>query len=253
MNQKPIITVRNLTAGFGDRLLFENINFDVHEGEIFIILGGSGCGKTTLMKHMLGLYQPLAGSIVIDGMEVVGAPEDTYASVLRRIGVMYQSGALFGSMTVAENVMLPILTYTDFDEQSARTLASIKLKLVNLEGTEDLYPSELSGGMKRRAGIARAMALNPKILFFDELSAGLDPITAADLDRLILTLNAQLGTTMVIVSHELTSIFTIAHRVIMLDKDARGIIADADPKALRDQSTNIKVRNFFNPRSKEQA
>jgi phospholipid/cholesterol/gamma-HCH transport system ATP-binding protein len=243
---QPIISVRGLAAGFGEQLILERIDLDVLEGEILVILGASGCGKTTLLKQLLGLYTPSSGRIVIDGLELTGCDEATYHRILRKIGVMYQAGALFGSMTLAENVMLPILEYTALDEPAARDLAFMKLGMVNLGGAEHLLPSEISGGMRKRAGIARAMALNPKIIFFDELSAGLDPITSAELDTLILKLNANLGTTMVVVSHELPSIFAIAGRVVMLDKSTRGIIAQGDPRELRDKSTNPLVRRFFN-------
>jgi phospholipid/cholesterol/gamma-HCH transport system ATP-binding protein len=243
---QPIITVHDLSAGFGDTLILKEVEFDVLEGEILVILGASGCGKTTLLKQMIGLYSPLSGRIIIDGLELTGCDEQTYHRILRKIGVMFQAGALFGSMTLSDNVMLPILEYTDLDEQAARELASMKLGMVNLGGAEHLLPSEISGGMRKRAGIARAMALNPKIIFFDELSAGLDPITSAELDALILGLNANLGTTMVVVSHELPSIFAIAHRVIMLDKSTHGIIAQGDPRELREHSTNPLVRRFFN-------
>ena len=243
---RPIITVRDLTAGFGDNLILQDVGFDVFEGEVLAILGTSGCGKTTLLKQMIGLYAPLSGRIVIDGLELTGCDEATYHRILRKIGVMYQGGALFGSMTLAENVMLPILEYTGLDESSARELALIKLGMVNLTGAEHLLPSEISGGMRKRAGIARAMALNPKIIFFDELSAGLDPITSAELDALIVKLNANLGTTMIVVSHELPSIFSIAHRAVMLDRSVRGIVAQGDPRELRDRSTNPMVRRFFN-------
>jgi phospholipid/cholesterol/gamma-HCH transport system ATP-binding protein len=243
---QPIITVHDLSAGFGDTLILKEVEFDVLEGEILVILGASGCGKTTLLKQMIGLYTPLSGRIIIDGLELTGCDEQTYHRILRKIGVMYQAGALFGSMTLADNVMLPILEYTDLDEQAARELAYMKLGMVNLGGAEHLLPSEISGGMRKRAGIARAMALNPRIIFFDELSAGLDPITSAELDALVLGLNANMGTTMVVVSHELPSIFAIAHRVIMLDKSTHGIIAQGDPRELQEHSTNPLVRRFFN-------
>jgi phospholipid/cholesterol/gamma-HCH transport system ATP-binding protein len=243
---RPIISVRGLTAGFGETRILENVSFDVMDGEILAILGSSGCGKTTLLKQMIGLYAPSSGKIFIDGLELTGCDEATYHRILRKIGVMYQAGALFGSMTLAENVMLPILEYTGLGERSARELALMKLGLVSLGGAENLLPSEISGGMRKRAGIARAMALNPKILFFDELSAGLDPITSADLDDLIVRLNANLGTTMIVVTHELPSIFAIAGRAIMIDKSTRGIIAQGDPRELRDRSADPLVRRFFN-------
>ena len=211
-----------------------------------MILGGSGCGKSTLMKSIIGLIEPRAGEILIDGDKVSGYDEKKLQGILRKVGVLYQGGALFGSMTVAENVALPIREYTSLTKSSVDTLVEMKLGLVNLEGYGNHLPSELSGGMKKRAGLARAMALNPKILFFDEPSAGLDPITSAEIDHLIMHLNRSLGTTMVIVTHELQSIFTIAKRVIMLDKKLKGIIAEGDPAYLRDHSQNRFVKNFFN-------
>jgi len=247
MRRKAIIQVRNLTAGYGeDAVILHNISFDVYEGEIFVILGGSGCGKSTLLKHLIGLIRPMAGDVIIDGDDIYRCDEDEFQRIIRKIGVLYQSGALFGSMTLGENVSLPILEYTDLPAKSVAALVRMKLGLVQLEGFESHLPSEISGGMKKRAGLARAMALNPKILFFDEPSAGLDPVTSAELDNLILHVNRSLGTTMVIVTHELQSIFKIAQRVIMLDKHVKGIIAEGDPGYLRDHSQNRFVKQFFN-------
>ena len=186
--------------------------------------------------------------MIIDGDDVTRCNEDEFSNLLKKIGVLYQSAALFGSMTIAENVALPVKEYTDLPKESVDTLVQMKLNLVKLEGYEDHLPSEISGGMKKRAGLARAMALNPKILFFDEPSAGLDPVTSAELDSLIIHLNKSLGTTMVMVTHELPSIFAVAHRVIMLDKRAKGIIAEGDPRHLRDHSENPFVSHFFNRR-----
>jgi len=246
MTRKPIIQVRDLRVGYGDVIVLDQISFDVFEGEIFVILGGSGCGKSTLLKAMIGLIPPQAGQIILDGDEVSTEDEAQLQGILRKIGVLYQGAALFGSMTVAENVALPIEEYTTLPTKSVNTLVRMKLGLVNLQGYESHFPSELSGGMKKRAGLARAMALNPKILFFDEPSAGLDPITSAELDDLILHLNRSLGTTMVIVTHELESIFTVAQRIIMLDKQSKRIIAEGDPRYLRDHSQNPFVKRFFN-------
>lgn len=246
MKRKAIIQVKDLIGGYGDDIILDRVSFEVYEGEIFVVLGGSGCGKSTLLKHLVGLIQPRSGEVVIDGDDISRCDEATFQKVLRKIGVLYQSGALLGSMTLAENVALPIQEYTDLPEESLDTLVAMKLNLVDLEGYEHHLPSELSGGMKKRAGLARAMALNPKILFFDEPSAGLDPVTSAGIDNLILRINKNLGTTMVIVTHELQSIFNVAHRVIMLDKSVHGIIADGDPKYLRDHSENRFVRQFFN-------
>lgn len=249
METHKIIQVRDLTVGYGTDIILENISFDVLEGEIFIVLGGSGCGKSTLLKHLIGLMPPLSGQIRIDGEDISNCNETTFKNILRKIGVLYQSTALFGSMTIAENVSLPIKEYTDLPQKSVETLVKMKLNMVNLKGYENHLPSEISGGMRKRAGLARAMALNPKILFFDEPSAGLDPVTSVELDNLIIHLNKSLGTTMVIVTHELQSIFNVAHRVIMLDKQTKGIIAEGNPKHLKDHSENPFVRNFFNRKS----
>ncbi len=238
--------MRELSAGYGDKAILRDINFDVFPGEIFIILGGSGCGKSTLLKHIIGLIPPLSGKVRIAGTEITGCTQDTYRDFLKNIGVLYQSGALISSMTLYENVALPIREYTSLAEDEIERLVSMKLRLVDLEGFENHLPSEISGGMKKRAGLARAMALNPGILFFDEPTAGLDPITSAEIDELILKVNRSLGTTMVIVTHELQSIFRLAKRVIMLDKTSRGIIAEGDPFYLRDHSGNKIVRHFFN-------
>jgi phospholipid/cholesterol/gamma-HCH transport system ATP-binding protein len=242
----PVIQVRDLVARYGDQIILEGVTFDIYEGEIFVILGGSGCGKSTLLKHMVGLLRPYSGQVVIDGDDISRCDTETFHSVLRKIGVLYQAGALFGSMTVAENIALAIEEYTQLPPESVSAMVRMKLSLVHLTGYEDHLPSEISGGMKKRAALARAMALNPKILFFDEPSAGLDPVTSAGIDHLILRINKALGTTMVVVTHELQSIFTVAQRVIMLDRDAKGVIAEGDPGYLRDHSPNPTVRRFFN-------
>jgi len=249
LEKHKIIQVRDLIVGYGTDIILENISFDVLEGEIFIVLGGSGCGKSTLLKHLIGLSSPLSGQIRIDGEDISNCNEVKFKKVLRKIGVLYQSTALFGSMTIAENVSLPIKEYTDLPQKSVETLVKMKLNMVNLKGYENHLPSEISGGMRKRAGLARAMALNPKILFFDEPSAGLDPVISVELDNLIIHLNKSLGTTMVIVTHELQSIFNVAHRIIMLDKQTKGIIAEGNPMHLKDHSENPFVRNFFNRKS----
>jgi phospholipid/cholesterol/gamma-HCH transport system ATP-binding protein len=251
MGRDAVIQVRDLVAQYGDDVILDRVSLDVYEGEIFVILGASGCGKSTLLKHLVGLIKPRAGQILIDGDDLHGDDDVTFKRILGKIGILYQGGALFGSMTIAENVALPIEEYTNLPKYYVDQLVKMKLKLLNLDGYENYLPSEISGGMKKRAALARAMALNPKILFFDEPSAGLDPVTSAEIDHLIRLLNKSLGTTMVIVTHELDSVFAVAGRCIMLDKGARGIIAEGDPKVLRDHSTNPFVKNFFNRHSAE--
>jgi phospholipid/cholesterol/gamma-HCH transport system ATP-binding protein len=237
--------VENLTAGYEEWNILENVSFEVYPGEIFIILGGSGCGKSTLLKQMIGLQKPKSGRILIDGDDIVDADDEQRLRILRKIGVMYQRGALFGSMTLLENIRLALEEFTDLPPPAMDLASRIKLKLVGLNGYEHFMPSELSGGMQKRAAIARAMALDPEILFMDELSAGLDPVTSVELDHLVLNLARTLNITFIIVTHELPSIYLIADRVIMLEKTARGIIASGTPGDLRDRSENPYVRQFF--------
>ena len=237
---KPHITVDDLRAGWGTRVLLEHITFQIERGTIFAILGGSGSGKSTLLRYLIGLERPQAGRIDIDG---VGEPH-RYEGV-PRFGVLFQSGALFGSMTLAENLALPLTRWTAIRGATARELVQAKLDLVGLGPFAEHRPGEISGGMKKRAGIARALMLEPDLLFFDEPSAGLDPISAVELDQLILTLSHDLGITVVIVTHELPSIFLVAAHCIVLDKAAKGVVAAGDPRKLRDESKIPFVHNFF--------
>ncbi len=237
-----VISVEGVGQRFGSRTIFKDVTFDVQEGEIFVVLGGSGCGKSTLLKQMIGLLTPSAGKITIAGHDVV---RDTDA-VRRIIGVMFQSGALFGSMSLLDNITLPLSVFTDLPAAARVEVARMKLALVGLADAALLLPAEISGGMAKRAAIARALALDPPVLLLDEPSAGLDPITCAGLDQLILDLRDTLGATFVVVTHELPSILAIADRCVMLDSAAQGVIALGRPKELRDSSTVPVVRAFFN-------
>ncbi len=245
----PAVRVKDFEARYGQTVVLQDVNFEVDPGEVFVILGGSGCGKSTLLKHLIGLYPPYAGTIEINGRELTGAVGQERLDVLSSFGVLYQSGALFSSMTLAENVALPLQEFTDLPEEAIHALVNMKLRLVDLDGYENHFPAEISGGMKKRAGVARALALDPSILFFDEPSAGLDPITSAELDELMLGLRDTLGTTLVIVTHELPSIFAVADRCIVLDKRRKTIVERGKPSRLRERSRDRYVRAFFNRHS----
>src|SRR5215469_12609658 len=241
-----IIEVRDLTVGYGDRVVLERVNFQVRRGEVFAILGASGSGKSTLLKHLIGLYQPLQGDVLISGASLVRAEGDERLRILRKFGVLYQGGALFGSLTTVENVRLPLDEFTDLSEVAKDLIALSKLRLVGLEAAATKLPADLSGGMQKRAGIARAIVMDPCLLFLDEPSAGLDPLTSAGLDALIRELARGLGLTFVVVTHELPSIYAIADRVIILDPKTRGIAAEGPPAWLRENATQPWVRQFLN-------
>ena len=247
------IQVENLVARYGERVILDGISCAVRRGEVFAIVGGSGCGKTTLLRHMIGLLRPASGRVLIEGDDISRADEEQLRHIQQRFGVSFQAGALFGSLTLGQNIALPLEEYTPLPVEMITLLVRMKLAMVRLDGFEELMVSELSGGMKKRAALARALALDPRILFFDEPSAGLDPITSVELDELIVQVNKSLGTTIVVVSHELPSIFTIADRCIMLDPATKAIIAEGPPQALRDSSTDPRVRAFFNRQPSEQA
>jgi len=239
------IEIRDLTMAFGTFVLMRNINAQIRRGEIFIIMGGSGCGKSTLMNILIGLNPPAQGKVLYGEVDFWGADPQTRDRIIRRAGVMYQGGALWSSMTLAENISLPLETYTDLTQGQIREVVEWKLALVGLAGFEEFYPSEISGGMQKRAGIARAMALDPEIFFFDEPSAGLDPVSARRLDDLILELNDSLGTTMVVVTHELASIFAIGSNSIFLDSSKRTMTATGNPKRLLTETHDPTLRLFL--------
>ena len=249
----PVISVRNLRMGFGRRILLENASFDVGRGEIVVIVGGSGGGKSSLMKTIIGLHAPMSGDVLIEGRSLVTADARERERLQRRLGVMYQGGALFGSLSVLENVRFPLDRFTDLTLEQKNLTARLLLRELEMDGAESLMPAELSGGMLKRAGIARALALGCDILLLDEPSAGLDPVTAANLDRTILSLRRNLGATFLIVSHELQSIFAIADRALMLDSHSRSIIANDTPRSLRDENRDPRVHQFFNREADSQA
>jgi phospholipid/cholesterol/gamma-HCH transport system ATP-binding protein len=244
-DRKPHVTVKQLDMAYGDFVIQRDLNFTIRHGDIFIIMGPSGCGKSTLLKHLVGLKAPARGEVLYDDRDFWKADPAEQERLMRRFGILYQSSALWSSMTLAENVALPLGEFTDLSHAEIQGVASLKLALVGLAGFEDFYPSEISGGMRKRAGLARAMALDPEILFFDEPSAGLDPISSRLLDDLILELRDSLGATIAVVTHELASIFAIGDNSIFLDTESKTMIAQGDPKKLRDECPDPRVRNFL--------
>jgi phospholipid/cholesterol/gamma-HCH transport system ATP-binding protein len=244
--EKVLIEARDLTIGYGERTVLKEINFQVHRGEVFAILGASGSGKSTLLKHLIGLYEPMNGDVLISGSSLVHAEGEERLQILRRFGVLYQGGALFGSLTTVENVRLPLDEFTELPEVAKDLIALSKLRLVGLESSATKLPADLSGGMQKRAGIARAIVMDPCVVFLDEPSAGLDPITSGGLDGLIRELARGLGITFVMVTHELASIFAVADRVVVLDPRTRGIVAEGAPAHLRDHAELPWVRQFLN-------
>jgi len=239
------IEINDLTMAYGDRMIQENLNFNINRGDIFIIMGGSGCGKSTLLRHLIGLITPARGNILYNSVDFWTAEEDERNRIMRNLGVLYQSGALWSSMTLAENVALPLEEYTNLSPARIKESVSLKLSLVGLAGFEEFYPSEISGGMQKRAGLARAMALDPEILFFDEPSAGLDPISARRLDELIIELRESLGSTVVVVTHELASIFAIGNNSVFLDPVTKTMLAEGDPKKLLNESKDPRIVEFL--------
>jgi phospholipid/cholesterol/gamma-HCH transport system ATP-binding protein len=241
---EPVIVVEGLTANFGETTILENVSLEVYGGEILCIIGGSGCGKSTLLKHMIGLIRPASGRVLF-GKTDIAAADEGLNRIRKEIGVLFQSDALLGSMTLGENVALPLASVSGISPETVKFIVRLKLAMVNLAGYENRYPNELSGGMRKRGGLARAMALDPKILFFDEPSAGLDPINTAELETLIRGINAGLGTTMVIVSHQVELVLRVADRIIMLDREEKGIIAAGAPEELRLSSHDPRIRRFL--------
>ncbi len=239
------VSVENLTMAYGDFLIQKDLTFTINRGDIFIIMGGSGCGKSTLLRHLVGLKPPARGTVRYNGVSFWDASEPERAKLMQKIGILYQSGALWSSMTLAENIAIPLEAYTTLSPADIREVIALKLALVGLSGFEDYYPSEISGGMRKRAGLARAMALDPDILFFDEPSAGLDPVSAKLLDDLILELRDSLGATVVVVTHELASIFAIGNNSVFLDPETKTMIAQGDPNHLLSSCNDPKVQKFL--------
>jgi phospholipid/cholesterol/gamma-HCH transport system ATP-binding protein len=240
-----VITVTDLTMAYGNHVIQRDLNFTVNRGDIFIVMGGSGCGKSTLLRHMVGLKRPAKGQVLYGETSFWDVDEDEKIQIMRNFGVLYQSGALWSSMTLAENIALPLEEYTDLNQDQIEEIVALKLALVGLAGFEDYYPSEISGGMCKRAGLARAMALDPEILFFDEPSAGLDPISAKLLDDLIKELSKSLGATIVIVTHELASIFAVGTNSVFLDPETKTMIATGNPNELLAESEDSRIQRFL--------
>ncbi|MBR1605858.1 MAG: ATP-binding cassette domain-containing protein [Alphaproteobacteria bacterium] len=245
MKKEIAIDVRDLTIGYGDYVLLHDANYQVNKGDIFIIMGGSGCGKSSMLRVLTGLLLPKKGTVIINGVNMETAPQTDIQKIREKSGILYQSGALFSSMTLAENIALPLQQYTTYSPETIRELAHLKLALVGLTGFDDFYPSEISGGMKKRAGLARALALDPDIVYFDEPSAGLDPISSHHLDELIIKINQSLGTTIVVVTHELASIFAIGTNSIFLDANTKTILAHGRPQELLKHPPHPEVYQFL--------
>ncbi len=250
-NATPHLQITDLTMAYGDFLIQRDLTFTINRGDIFIIMGGSGCGKSTLLRHLVGLKAPARGTVRYDGVSFWDASEEERALLMRKIGILYQSGALWSSMTLAENIALPLEAYTSLNAKEITEVVSLKLALVGLAGFDDYYPSEISGGMRKRAGLARAMALDPDILFFDEPSAGLDPVSAKRLDDLILELRDSLGATVVVVTHELASIFAIGNHSVFLDTDSKTMLAQGNPCELLKHCDDPRVQLFLRRGEKE--
>ena len=247
------LVVRNLDCGYDRKVVLRGLNFQVRDGEVFVIMGESGCGKSTLLKHLIGLNPPSAGEVVFLGRDFSAARGPERHEIQKRFGVLYQSGALWSSLTVAENVALPLIEHTALDKTMIDEMVMLKLALVRMDAFAHFFPSELSGGMKKRAGLARAMALDPSILFFDEPSAGLDPPSSRELDDLMKRVRDTLGTTLVVVTHELPSIFAIADNAMMLSKESQGIVEIGRPAEMAQQSPHMVVRHFLNRQPRGQA
>ena len=245
MSEQVQINVENLTIGYGDFVLLKDADYQVNKGDIFIIMGGSGCGKSSMLRVLTGLVKPKKGKVIIGDTDITSASDSEIQQIREKSGILYQRGALFSSMTLAENIALPLQQYTDYSEKTIKELAGLKLSLVGLAGFDDFYPSEISGGMKKRAGLARALALDPEIVYFDEPSAGLDPISSKNLDDLIIELNRSLGTTIVVVTHELSSIFSIGNNSIFLDGAKKQITARGNPRELLKNPPNREVYEFL--------